>query len=199
VVEREHQRGTQPLAQRMARDLRLELADQVGAAAEREIGLDPVLERRQPLLLEPCDLRLGERLVGQLREGRPAPQRKGLPEALGGGRRVTGVERGATLGGQRLEAVGVELPGPDPEQVSARLGPQGRSSVAERPTWSTAFCSALAADGGGASPQSASMSRSAETTSLRRIRSSERSARCRPPDKGSGAVPSTTSSGPRIR
>ena len=83
VVEREHQLRAEPLAQRMAGDLRLELADQLGAAAQREIGLDPVLERRQPLLLEPRDLRLRERLVGHVGQRRAAPDRERLPQPFG--------------------------------------------------------------------------------------------------------------------
>ncbi len=133
VVEREHQLRAEPLAQRMAGDLRLELADQLGAAAEREVGLDPVLERRQPLLLEPRDLRLRERLVGQVGQRRAAPHRKGLPQPFGRGRRVAGVERGAAAGSQRLEAVRVELAGRHPQHIAARLRSQGRRPVAERP------------------------------------------------------------------
>ena len=38
---------SQPLAVRVVGDQRLQLADQVGVAAEREVGFDPLLERRQ--------------------------------------------------------------------------------------------------------------------------------------------------------
>ena len=36
----------------------LELGDQVRVASEGEVGLDPVLERREPELVEPRDFRL---------------------------------------------------------------------------------------------------------------------------------------------
>ena len=44
-VEREHQLAAQPLAQRVLRDERLELGDELGVPTEREVGLDPPLER----------------------------------------------------------------------------------------------------------------------------------------------------------
>jgi hypothetical protein len=78
-IEREQQLGAKTLAQRVARDLGLELGDQLRAAAEREFGVDPVLECRQPLVPEPRDLRLGERFVGEVGERRAAPKRQRLP------------------------------------------------------------------------------------------------------------------------
>ena len=44
AVEGEHLLTPQPLAERMASDERLELARELGVAAEREIGVDPLLE-----------------------------------------------------------------------------------------------------------------------------------------------------------
>ena len=43
----------------MLGDERLELADELGVTAEREIGLDPLLERGEPQLLQPGDLAPG--------------------------------------------------------------------------------------------------------------------------------------------
>jgi hypothetical protein len=43
-------------------------------AAEREVGLDPLLERGEAEFLEPSDLGLRERLVGEVRERVAAPQ-----------------------------------------------------------------------------------------------------------------------------
>ena len=57
-------------------------ADELGVAAEREVGVDTLLERAEPQLLEPRDLGLGERLVGEVGERRPAPQRERLAELL---------------------------------------------------------------------------------------------------------------------
>ena len=80
AVEREHQLAAQALPQRMLGDERLELADELGVTAERQVGVDPLLERRQPQLLQPRDLGLGERLVGEVGERRPAPQRERLAQ-----------------------------------------------------------------------------------------------------------------------
>ena len=44
AVEREHQLRTEPLAKRMHRNERVELADELGVQAEREIRLDALLD-----------------------------------------------------------------------------------------------------------------------------------------------------------
>ena len=54
-VEREHELAAQPLAQRMRADERVELGDQLGVPPERELGLDPRLDRLQAQLLEAAD------------------------------------------------------------------------------------------------------------------------------------------------
>src|SRR5215218_1899570 len=72
----------------------------------------------------------------------------------------------------------------------------GASALRSCETW---YWSAFPAWAGGPSGQSASMSRSAETTSLARVSSSASSARCLGPPSASVRPCSTTSSGPRIR
>jgi len=52
----------------------LELADELAVAAEREIRVDPILERREVKLLEPTDLALRPRFVRELDECRAAPE-----------------------------------------------------------------------------------------------------------------------------
>ena len=81
-VERQHQLRVQALAVGMLAWQRLELADQLGIAAERELRLDPLLDRGQTQLLEPGDLRLGERLVGEVGKRRAAPERQRLGRQL---------------------------------------------------------------------------------------------------------------------
>ena len=44
AVEREHQLGAQPLAQRMSVDERLELGDELRVCADRELRLGPLLD-----------------------------------------------------------------------------------------------------------------------------------------------------------
>ena len=70
-----------------------------------ELGVDPLLERRQPQLPETGALRLRERLVGEVGERRPAPQRKRLAQLL---RCPLGIGA-AGLGDEPLEAGDVEL------------------------------------------------------------------------------------------
>ncbi len=59
---------------------RLQLGDELGVPAEREIGLDPLLEHDRAELLEPGDLGLRERLVQEVRERGAAPEAERLAE-----------------------------------------------------------------------------------------------------------------------
>ena len=76
LVQRGHQTPPQALAERVLRDERLELSDELGVAPECKVGVDPELHRCQPDLLEPGDRRLGEAFVGELRERRASPERQ---------------------------------------------------------------------------------------------------------------------------
>ncbi len=87
-VERQHQLPAQPLALRLLRDQDLELADELGVTAEREVGLDPLLERRQPQILQPPGLDPRERLLAELRQRRPAPQAERLAQQARRARRA---------------------------------------------------------------------------------------------------------------
>ena len=53
AVEGEHELGAEALPERVLADQQLELGDELGARAQREIGLDALLERLEPKLLEP--------------------------------------------------------------------------------------------------------------------------------------------------
>ena len=103
-VEREHQLGTQPLAEGMFESERFELRGQLGVLAERELGLDPVLERGQAQLLEPHDFGFGKRLERQIRQRPAPPERECGGEPLSGIRCVAVGERGTPLVDQALEA-----------------------------------------------------------------------------------------------
>ena len=72
----------------MLGDEALELADELAVAAEGEVRVDAILKRGEAKLLEPADLALRPRLVGELGEWRAAPEREGLAQALGRGRRL---------------------------------------------------------------------------------------------------------------
>ena len=86
-------------------------------AAEREVGFDPPLQRREAGGLEPLCLRLRERVVGELGEGfaPPEPERVAeQPACLGG----LGPFR---LADQPLETKQVELVGVEPDEVARLL------------------------------------------------------------------------------
>ena len=92
--------------------------------AQREVGLDPVLDRRQAELLEPADLDVCERVVREIREGRAAPQRERRTQLRRGPGGVAARHRLPRLAQEPLETRGVELVGIDPELVAARPGEQ---------------------------------------------------------------------------
>src|SRR4029077_7873774 len=76
AVEREHELTAQPLAQRVLRDESLCLRDERRGPAEREVGVDAVLERSESQLLEPLDVDAGERLEREGGERVVAPTRR---------------------------------------------------------------------------------------------------------------------------
>ena len=127
AVEREDQLAAQPLAQRVLRDEHEQLGHELAVAAAVEIGLEPVLERRQPQLLERGRLRARERRV-HVGERLAAPQRVRLaqqPRAHGG------IRVRARCGEELAERVEIELARLDPDRVpvTGRLDP-----VAEQPS-----------------------------------------------------------------
>ncbi len=121
-VEREHELATQPLAQRVLLDERLELAHEVAVAPELEVRLDPLLQAGEARFLEAGDLALGPLLIGEVGERRPAPQGECLAERRRRAGGVTGRERRASGGRQLLKAVEVELPGRQVQEVTGRAG-----------------------------------------------------------------------------
>ena len=100
AVEREHQLAAEPLVEWVLLDQRLELGREIGVAAQLQLGVEQVLRRGEPQLLEAADLDGGERLVDQVAERRPAPKAERLAELLG--TRLRRVAR-ARLGAEPLE------------------------------------------------------------------------------------------------
>ena len=78
-----------------SRSQRLELSDHV-EAADRHVGLDPVLEAAEAQLLEVRALDAGERLR-ELGQGRAAPESERIGEQRRGGGHVAGRERRAAV------------------------------------------------------------------------------------------------------
>ena len=108
AVEGEHQPAAEPLAQRVAPRELLELPDQLGVAAEREVRVDAELERLDVRLLEPCYVIAGEALVLEVAERPTAPEVEGLPQARGRLGRPAVLERVPAGVAQPLEAVEIE-------------------------------------------------------------------------------------------
>ena len=78
AVQRQHPLRVQPLAQRLGGNKRLELSEHLAVSALRQVVLDRKLDRGQPQLLEPADLRARERLLRHVIQRRAAPQRQRL-------------------------------------------------------------------------------------------------------------------------
>ena len=108
AVEREHQQPADVLAERMLAREHLQLGDGLRVPAEREVGLEAVLQRDEAKLLEPGDLVAGERLEREVPERRAAPQAERPAEDVGRLARVIRGEQAAALLEQALEHAGVE-------------------------------------------------------------------------------------------
>jgi hypothetical protein len=122
AVQREHQLGLQALAQRMLAHEPLQLARQPGVLPQRELRVDPILERGQALLPQPADLRPGEGLIRQIGERGSAPQPECSIEPLGRRAGIAGVERRASGSRELLEAVAIDAAGFGLQQITVAAG-----------------------------------------------------------------------------
>ena len=96
------------------------------ASPPPEIGVDAELDGLQAQLLEPGDLGLGERLVGEVLVRAAAPERQRLADHDRRRRRVAVDEQPALLE-QLLEPPGVDVLRPHLEEVAGRAGEQERA------------------------------------------------------------------------
>ena len=129
-IQRKHQLRAQPLTQREPVDQRVQLADKCCVLPQRKVGIDPILKRSQPLLLEPRDLALRERLIGEVRQRRPAPQSQCPTKTVTRDSRVSILQRAATLSDHRIELLDIDPAGRGLQQVRAPARDQ--QAVAER-------------------------------------------------------------------
>ena len=201
AVEREDELAPQPLAEWVRPHELFELRHELRLASEGELGVDPVLDDAQAKLLEPCDLRLGERLVRELRQGRAAPEGERRTEAIGGRGGVAVGEPPPPLLDECGELVDVAGTGGDAEDVAGPCVTSGWSPFVSRTRRSadTEFWTILPADGGALPFDSSSTIRSLDTTSFACTSSSARSARARPGGSETGRAVLVTSTGPRRR
>ena len=119
AIESQHKLPAQALTQRISRHERLELRHELVVVAERELRLDQIFLRPDVELVEPSNLFNRESLVGEVRQRRSPPERQRRPELLGRVGVIAGGECGAALREQALEAVAVELLGPERQRVGA--------------------------------------------------------------------------------
>src|SRR6266700_4474441 len=101
--------------------------------ADRQLRLEPLLDRRQAQLAEPRDPRLRERLVRKVGERGTAPEAERAAEQIDGRLRPSALERERRLLRPAFEAVEVETVGRDAEDVArrARLDRVGAKQLAE--------------------------------------------------------------------
>ncbi|MEZ5100241.1 MAG: hypothetical protein R3C15_10680 [Thermoleophilia bacterium] len=125
AVQREHELTAEPLPVGVLVDEAGELRRERWRTAEREVGVDAVLEAREPLLLQPRRLCACERLR-ELGERRPAPERERLAQPGRRARRVAAGQRRPALLGELHEAVEVE-------RLAARIEHVARSPRPHQP------------------------------------------------------------------
>src|SRR5262249_44221645 len=109
-IEAEHQLAAKALAKRVLGNELHELPYRFRMAPELELRVDPLLERRQPEVIQTFDHRARERLVVEVGKRCSAPQTERLPKEVRGKPGLTAQERPSRLLGQALEAMQVELP-----------------------------------------------------------------------------------------
>ena len=95
AVERDHQLAAQALVERMLAHEPLELGDELGAAAELELGLEALLRDREAQLAQALDDRPRERLEREIGERLAPPEGERLPVEPDGRLGVAGRERRA--------------------------------------------------------------------------------------------------------
>ena len=90
--------------------------------AQGEFRLDPLLDRRYVQFLEAGDLRLRERLVGEVRQRLPAPEVESIPQQLGSGGHRSGRHRPPPVIEPMLEPLGINRARLNAEEVTAGAG-----------------------------------------------------------------------------
>ena len=130
AVQREHPLAPEALAHRVGGHERAELADDFAMAAETKQGLDPVLCRAKPQLLEPLDLGAGEVVEGELCQRRPSPELERLVEHVNGlGLRAV-VDCTLCLDDESLEALCVHGDGIGAQRVAGLVCHEEAAAVA---------------------------------------------------------------------
>jgi hypothetical protein len=119
-VQGQHQLAPQRLPERVSGDQIFQFADHLEVASGGQLGLDALLHRAQPGLLQAPDLALGERHMSQILERRAPEQRDPVAQSIARGR-VLSTQRHPGPSEQRLEAVQVEFAGLHPQPIPGRV------------------------------------------------------------------------------
>src|SRR5207302_5507232 len=121
AIQREHQLPPEPLLQWVRGHERFEFRDQLVVASERQVRLDPILERREPRLPQPPNRILRERFVGEVSKRLASPQRQRRAEPVLGARRIAVAKRTPPFSTKRLELSDVDIFGRDREPIAPAL------------------------------------------------------------------------------
>ena len=132
AVQREHELSAQTLAQRMQRDQLPQLGHELAVRSDREIRFDAQLERGLALLVEAGDGGLRERCERELRQRRAAPHRECVAQHRPRTARLARRQRAPRLPHYRLESLGIQLTGHDPQPIASRRRAQD-AGIPERP------------------------------------------------------------------
>ena len=95
AVEREDQLGARPFPERVLGDETLQLRDELRLSSEREICIDPILERDEPPLFETPGLNGNGAFLRDVAEGHTAPKGQRVRKCVGA---RPGIGRGASIG-----------------------------------------------------------------------------------------------------
>lgn len=109
------------LSQRVHRDERFDLADELAVPTEPQVRLDSLLEAGEPHLLEPPDLDLRPVLVDEVCEGRSAKESERFGECPRRCVRVSPVQCFASAPQTRLQPEEVEVVVTCRKSISSRL------------------------------------------------------------------------------
>ena len=102
--------AAQFLAQRVARNERLELAHKFRVSCARQVCCDALGQSAEPHLLETRAFATGEGLAFELGQGRASPERERVAQKGGAQIRVAGRELLPSVGHESLEPFEIELP-----------------------------------------------------------------------------------------
>ncbi len=123
AIQRKHQLASKTFTVWMLRHQRLQLGDQLGVPIQLELDCDPFLEHTEMELLETPDVVLRPELVGEVHQGRAAPEGQRLSEQA----RALGRLGFSRAPNEPLKPGQVELVGFEPEAVAGGPGLEQQS------------------------------------------------------------------------